>query len=120
MKAPTLNRHGKSDPLAFADNSRPRPQADEILVKVHAVGHDPIDYMLPKGTFKPILECQLPARMAQLAEISKLLDASHIQPVIDRVFPFDQTLAALAYLKEGSAKGKVVVQLDSRASSTHS
>lgn len=47
----------------------------------------------------------------QLAEIGKLLEESHIRPVIDRVFPFTQTKEALAYLDAGRAKGKVVVQL---------
>lgn len=47
----------------------------------------------------------------QLAEISKLLEAGHIVPVIDKVFPFDQTKEALAYLEEGRAKGKVVVKM---------
>ena len=47
----------------------------------------------------------------QLAEIGKLLDAGHIVPVIDKVFPFDQTKEALAYLEEGRAKGKVVVEI---------
>lgn len=47
----------------------------------------------------------------QLAEIGKLLDAGHIVPVIDKVFPFDQTTEALAYLEEGRAKGKVVVKV---------
>ena len=48
---------------------------------------------------------------AQLAEIGGLLEAGTIRPVIDRVFPFDQAKEALAYLEEGRAKGKVVVQL---------
>lgn len=47
----------------------------------------------------------------QLAEIGKLLEAGHILPVIDKVFPFDQTKEALAYLEEGRAKGKVVVKV---------
>jgi len=47
----------------------------------------------------------------QLAEIGKLLDAGHILPVIDKVFPFDQTKEALAYLEEGRVKGKVVVKI---------
>ncbi|HSH53449.1 MAG TPA: NADP-dependent oxidoreductase [Methylotenera sp.] len=47
----------------------------------------------------------------RLAEIGKLLDAGHILPVIDKVFPFDQTKEALAYLEEGRAKGKVVVKV---------
>ena len=47
----------------------------------------------------------------QLAEIGKLIEAGHIYPVIDKVFPFDQTEEALAYLEEGRAKGKVVVKV---------
>jgi len=47
----------------------------------------------------------------QLAEIGDLLEAGHIHPVIDRVFPFDQAKEALAYLETGRAKGKVVVQV---------
>ncbi len=47
----------------------------------------------------------------QLAEISKLLEAGHIVPVIDNVFPFEQTKQALAYLELGRAKGKVVVKI---------
>lgn len=48
----------------------------------------------------------------QLAEIGKLLEARRIRPVIDKVFPFDQAKEALAYLEEGRAKGKVVVQMN--------
>ena len=47
----------------------------------------------------------------QLAEIGELLDAERIRPVIDKVFPFDQAKEALAYLENGRAKGKVVVQI---------
>ena len=47
----------------------------------------------------------------QLAEIGALLQAGHIRPVIDRVFPFDEAPQALAYLALGRARGKVVVQL---------
>lgn len=47
----------------------------------------------------------------QLAKIGELLAASRIRPVIDRVFPFAQAKAGLAYLERGRAKGKVVVQM---------
>jgi NADPH:quinone reductase-like Zn-dependent oxidoreductase len=45
----------------------------------------------------------------QLREITSLIDARIIQPVMDRVFPFDQTNEAMAYVEKGRAKGKVVV-----------
>ena len=48
---------------------------------------------------------------SQLAEIGELLKAGSIRPVIDKVFPFDQAKEALAYLEQGRAKGKVVVQV---------
>ena len=48
---------------------------------------------------------------AQLAEIGKRLEAKHIHPVIDRVFPFELAANALAYLAQGHAKGKIVIKL---------
>lgn len=47
----------------------------------------------------------------QLTQIGKLIEAGHIKPVIDRVFPFADTKDALAYLEQGHAKGKVVVKI---------
>jgi NADPH:quinone reductase-like Zn-dependent oxidoreductase len=47
----------------------------------------------------------------QLAEIGELLKTQRIRPVIDKVFPFEQAKDALAYLAQGRAKGKVVVQM---------
>jgi NADPH:quinone reductase-like Zn-dependent oxidoreductase len=49
---------------------------------------------------------------AQLRELTTLIDAGHLRPVVDRVFPFDETLEAAAYVDQGRAKGKVVVTLD--------
>jgi NADPH:quinone reductase-like Zn-dependent oxidoreductase len=46
---------------------------------------------------------------AQLREITSLIDSGVIQPVVDRVFPFESTNEALAYVDNGRAKGKVVV-----------
>jgi NADPH:quinone reductase-like Zn-dependent oxidoreductase len=50
------------------------------------------------------------AHGAQLRQITTLLDAGAIKPVIDRVFPFNAVNEALAYIETGRAKGKVVVQ----------
>lgn len=48
---------------------------------------------------------------AQLAQISALLDAGIIRPVVDRVFPFAQTNDAIDYVEKGRAKGKVVISI---------
>ena len=47
----------------------------------------------------------------QLSEITSLIDAGVIRPVVDRVFPFESTSEALAYVETGRAKGKVVVKV---------
>jgi NADPH:quinone reductase-like Zn-dependent oxidoreductase len=52
------------------------------------------------------------ANGAQLRELATLYDAGHLRTVIDKTFPFDQTLQALAYLEQGRANGKVVITLD--------
>ncbi|WP_038593020.1 NADP-dependent oxidoreductase [Neorhizobium galegae] len=49
------------------------------------------------------------ANGGQLAQITSLIEAGHIRPVMDRVFPFDQTNEALDYVETGRAKGKVVI-----------
>ncbi|EWM13622.1 NADP-dependent oxidoreductase [Kutzneria sp. 744] len=49
---------------------------------------------------------------SQLQELATLIDAGHLRPIIDRVFPFDATLDAVAYVDQGRAKGKVVVTLE--------
>ncbi|SHG09734.1 NADPH:quinone reductase [Flavobacterium fluvii] len=47
----------------------------------------------------------------QLGEITKLIEAGVIKPVIDNVFPFEQTNEALSYVETGRSRGKVVVKV---------
>jgi alcohol dehydrogenase len=51
------------------------------------------------------------ANGSQLREITRLFDAGVVRPVMDRVFPFEQTNEALAYVEAGRAKGKVVIKV---------
>ncbi|MGB8600929.1 MAG: NADP-dependent oxidoreductase [Rhizomicrobium sp.] len=48
---------------------------------------------------------------AELEQITTLIEAGHIHPIIDRSFAFDQMNEALSYLATGRAKGKVVVRV---------
>jgi len=47
----------------------------------------------------------------QLEQVGALIEAGAVRPVMDRIFPFDQTNEAFAYLETGRAKGKVVIDL---------
>lgn len=48
---------------------------------------------------------------AELAELARLIDGGQLEPIIDRVFAFDQIAEAFDYLEAGHAKGKVVVRM---------
>lgn len=47
----------------------------------------------------------------QLSELTSLIDQGLIRPVMDRVFPFGETMDAVDYVEKGRAKGKVVVKV---------
>lgn len=47
----------------------------------------------------------------QLSKISSLIDAGIIRPVMDKIFPFEETNEALTYVETGRAKGKVVIKV---------
>jgi NADPH:quinone reductase-like Zn-dependent oxidoreductase len=47
----------------------------------------------------------------QLNRITSLIESGIIRPVMDRVFPFEATKAAMAYVETGRSKGKVVLKI---------
>jgi len=51
------------------------------------------------------------AQGEQLSQITKLIESGVIKPVMDKVFPFEQTNEAMSYVETGRAKGKVVVKV---------
>ncbi|WP_329407125.1 NADP-dependent oxidoreductase [Nocardia vinacea] len=49
------------------------------------------------------------ANGAQLNQLATLYDNGTLRPMLDRTFPFDQTLEAMTYVEQGRANGKIVV-----------
>ena len=47
----------------------------------------------------------------QLEELGKLYKSKVIKPVIDNIYQFEDSIAAIEYLAKGRAKGKVVVKI---------
>jgi NADPH:quinone reductase-like Zn-dependent oxidoreductase len=48
---------------------------------------------------------------AQLGEITKLIDAGVLRPVVEETYPFDEATKALAHVEGGRTKGKVVITM---------
>ena len=54
-----------------------------------------------------------------LRTIAGLVDDGVIQPVVDRILPFEQTLAALDQLLAGGTRGKVLITTNEQEVTTH-
>lgn len=105
MKSLTFSRYGKQDNTAFSETPRPSPKPDELLVQVHAVGLNPIDTMIPKGTFKPFLKFQLPATLgSDLAGI-----VVEVGSRVTRFKPGDAVFASIFDLGRGALAEFAVV-----------
>lgn len=48
----------------------------------------------------------------QLAGIAAMLESGSVRPIIDSVFTFEQSVAALEYQARGHARGKVVIEMN--------
>ncbi len=48
---------------------------------------------------------------AHLSEIKTLVEDEKIKPIIDKVYPFADSISALTHLATGRAKGKIVIKL---------
>lgn len=105
MQALVFKKYGKSDNIAFADIPRPALQPDEILVQVHAAGLNPIDTMIPKGTFKPFLTFQLPANLG--SDLSGIV--VEVGSRVTRFKPGDAVFASIFDLGLGSLAEFAVV-----------
>jgi len=105
LKALTFKRYGKSPEIGFADVSRPVPKPDELLVRVHAAGLNPIDNMIPTGVFKPVLRFQLPATLgSDLAGV-----VTEVGSRVTRFKPGDAVFASIFDLGKGSLAEFAVV-----------
>src|SRR6266851_4676498 len=52
MKAIRIHNYGGPEALQYEDAPRPKPQAGEVLVRVHAAGVNPIDWKVREGHMK--------------------------------------------------------------------
>ena len=60
MKAIAINQYGSADVLQLLDLDPPTPKPDQIKVKVHAAGINPVDWKIRKGMLKLVTGSRFP------------------------------------------------------------
>jgi alcohol dehydrogenase len=48
---------------------------------------------------------------AHLNEIKSLVEDEKIKPIIDKIYPFSESVEAFTHLATGRAKGKIVIKI---------
>jgi alcohol dehydrogenase len=60
MKAFIVDRYGSADRVRVGDMPDPGPREDEVLVRIHAAGVNPVDSKIRNGEFKSFVRYRLP------------------------------------------------------------
>lgn len=87
---------------------------DEETAKAFGMG----DYKLPDELAKIMSEKEAHYKFIfmhpngfHLGEIKSLVEDEKIKPIIDTVYPFDESVVAFTHLASGRAKGKIVIKI---------
>ena len=66
----------------------------------------------PQGTCISIDDGKLELSSKRLAKLTALIDAGHLKPVVDAVYPMDQIVEAHEYVERGRKRGGVAVSIE--------
>src|SRR5688500_13148589 len=90
MKAVRIHSYGNSEQLKTEDVPLPEIRANEVLVKIHAAGVNPVDWKIREGYLKEMMPVTFPLTMGQdfSGEVIKVGQDVPGFTVGDRVFGF--------------------------------
>ena len=67
--------------------------------------------LYPEGKYVSIDDGKLELKSERLMQLKGLIEAGHIKPVIDRIYPLEQIVEAHRYVAQGHKKGGVVISV---------
>ncbi|WBU57423.1 NADP-dependent oxidoreductase [Paracoccus sediminicola] len=108
MKAFMMTGYGGPEKSGLQEIDRPRPGPDELLIKVHAAGLNPVDYKIRGGDLKAIQRYKLPAVMGN--EVSGIVEAAGAR--VTQFAPGDRVFARMPKDRMGAFAEYAVVPQD--------
>lgn len=92
MKAIRINKYGHSDQIKVENILTPLPKDDQILIEVHAIGVNPMDWKIREGLFKEMMPAQFPLTLGQdfAGKVIATGTATHLYNKGDLVYGFAQ------------------------------
>jgi NADPH:quinone reductase-like Zn-dependent oxidoreductase len=88
MKAAVLHEYGPPQNLKYEDFENPKPKGGEVLVRVHAIGVNPIDWKIRSGAMKGLFPVAFPAILGYdvAGVVSEVGEGVNDFAVGDRIF----------------------------------
>lgn len=111
MKTIRIHQYGGPEVLSVVEMDRPKPGPDEMLIKIHAAGVNPVDWKIRAGYLKDYFPLTFPATLG--FDVSGVIEAAG--PEVKQFKPGDEVYAMLqasdgyaeyAVIKEGVAASK--------------
>lgn len=88
-----------------------RWNAEVVLIGFLSKVGPPIDYFQLKGSGASVRSIGVGDRV-MLSTLVRVVESSGLRPVVDKEFPFDESLQAFQHLAEAKHVGKVVIRVD--------
>jgi len=98
MKAVRIQRYGGLEVLAYEDVLRPEPAADEVLIRVHAAGVNPVDWKIRDGYAKERFQHRLPHILG--CDLAGVVESTGAD--VSQLQPGDAVYGYISLFREGS------------------
>ncbi len=106
MKAVRIHDYGNNDVLRYEDAPMPEPGPDEVLIKIHGAGVNPVEWKIRNGAMRQARPLRFPAIIG--ADAAGTVE--RVGPVVSRFKPGDAVVARVegAYAEFAAVKTDAV------------
>ena len=106
MKAVRIHEYGGPDVLKYEDAPRPHPEPDDVLIRVHAAGVNPVDWKVRQGYLREKLRRPLPLILGW--DVSGVVEAAG--PAVTRFKPGDELYSRPDLARDGAYAEYIAVR----------